>query len=191
MPSRPSPPRSSSVRSCSTPTHGRARTGGGWRSGCTSSRPRAGWCSSTPAPPATPRCAAPGHPRVCTCVDRLVDELGIEADRVTDVVLTHLHGDHAAGSIDQHGRPAFPHATYHVQARELDAVRGAGVDGDAVAASARAPDRSRPAPRLRGRGRPRGRWRWSVGASGAEPRAHARAPERPGLLGRRSRPDRR
>ena len=63
-------------------------------------------------------------------VDRLVDELGIEADRITDVVLTHLHGDHAAGSIDQRGRPAFPNATYHVQARELDAVRGAGVDGD-------------------------------------------------------------
>ena len=59
-----------------------------------------------------------------------MNELGIEANRVTDVVLTHLHGDHAAGSIDQVGRPAFPHATYHVQARELDAVRGAGVDGE-------------------------------------------------------------
>ena len=47
---------------------------------------------------------------------RLADELGIEADRVTDVVLTHLHGDHAAGSIDAEGRPAFPRATYHLQA---------------------------------------------------------------------------
>ena len=45
-------------------------------------------------------------------------------------MLTHLHGDHAAGSIDERGRPAFPHATYHVQARELDAVRAAGVDGE-------------------------------------------------------------
>ena len=62
-------------------------------------------------------------------VERLVDELGIGADLVTDVVLTHLHGDHAAGSIDRDGRPAFPHATYHVQARELDAVRAAGDDG--------------------------------------------------------------
>ena len=63
-------------------------------------------------------------------VDRLEDELGIDADRVTDVVLTHLHGDHAAGSIDLQGRPAFPQATYHVQARELDAVRRTGVDGE-------------------------------------------------------------
>ena len=63
-------------------------------------------------------------------VDRLADELGIDADRVTDVVLTHLHGDHAAGSIDLQGRPAFPQATYHVQARELDAVRRTGVDGE-------------------------------------------------------------
>ena len=62
-------------------------------------------------------------------VERLLSELGIEADRVTDVVLTHLHGDHAAGSIDQEGRPSFAHATYHVQARELDAVRRTGVDG--------------------------------------------------------------
>jgi glyoxylase-like metal-dependent hydrolase (beta-lactamase superfamily II) len=61
-------------------------------------------------------------------VDRLMAELGIEADRITDVVLTHLHGDHAAGSIDQDGRPAFPEAVYHVQARELDAVRQAGPD---------------------------------------------------------------
>ncbi len=62
-------------------------------------------------------------------VDRLAIELGLEADRVTDVVLTHLHGDHAAGSIDQQGRPAFPAAGYHVHARELEAVRAAGDAG--------------------------------------------------------------
>ena len=61
---------------------------------------------------------------MCTSWSGSWSELGIEADRLTDVVLTHLHGDHAAGSIDERGRPAFPHATYHVQARELDAVRG-------------------------------------------------------------------
>ena len=73
---------------------------------------------------------SPWAPEGAHLVDRLEDELGIAADRVTDVVLTHLHGDHAAGSIDQQGRPAFPHATYHVQARELDAVSGAGGDGE-------------------------------------------------------------
>jgi glyoxylase-like metal-dependent hydrolase (beta-lactamase superfamily II) len=62
-------------------------------------------------------------------VDRLADDLGIEADQVTDVVLTHLHGDHAAGSIDRDGRPAFPRATYHLQSLELDAVRSAGEAG--------------------------------------------------------------
>jgi glyoxylase-like metal-dependent hydrolase (beta-lactamase superfamily II) len=46
------------------------------------------------------------------------------------VVLTHLHGDHAAGSIDGEGRPAFPRATYHLQSRELDAVRSAGEAGE-------------------------------------------------------------
>ena len=59
-------PRCSSARSGSTLTHDRARTGGGWRSGCTSSRRWGAWCSSTRAQPATPRCAAPGRPRVCT-----------------------------------------------------------------------------------------------------------------------------
>ena len=53
---------------------------------------------------------------------RLTDEMGLEPDRVTDVVLTHLHRDHAAGSIDEHGRPAFPNAIYHLQARELEAI---------------------------------------------------------------------
>jgi glyoxylase-like metal-dependent hydrolase (beta-lactamase superfamily II) len=41
---------------------------------------------------------------------------------VTDVVLTHLHRDHAAGSIDADGAPAFPGASYHLQALELDTV---------------------------------------------------------------------
>ena len=66
---------------------------------------------------------SPWAPEGAHLVDRLADELGIAADRVTDVVLTHLHGDHAAGSIDHRARPAFPRAAYHVQARELDAVR--------------------------------------------------------------------
>jgi glyoxylase-like metal-dependent hydrolase (beta-lactamase superfamily II) len=53
---------------------------------------------------------------------RLHEELGLEPDRVTDVVLTHLHRDHAAGAIDPRGHPAFPQAIYHVQGRELDAI---------------------------------------------------------------------
>ena len=46
---------------------------------------------------------------------------GVAPEDVTDVLLTHLHFDHAGGSTTRaaDGRltPAFPNATYHVQAR--------------------------------------------------------------------------
>jgi glyoxylase-like metal-dependent hydrolase (beta-lactamase superfamily II) len=46
---------------------------------------------------------------------------GVAPEDVTDVVLTHLHFDHAGGStaLDGDGRlvPTFPRATYHVQRR--------------------------------------------------------------------------
>jgi glyoxylase-like metal-dependent hydrolase (beta-lactamase superfamily II) len=49
---------------------------------------------------------------------------GVAPDDVTDVLLTHLHFDHAGGStrLDEGGRlvPAFPHATYHVQRRHWE-----------------------------------------------------------------------
>ncbi len=48
---------------------------------------------------------------------------GIAPDDVTDVVLTHLHFDHAGGAVargsDGTPRPAFPSARYHVQRRQL------------------------------------------------------------------------
>jgi glyoxylase-like metal-dependent hydrolase (beta-lactamase superfamily II) len=46
--------------------------------------------------------------------------LGIAPDAVTDVINTHLHGDHCAGNITQPGVPTFPNARYWVCARELD-----------------------------------------------------------------------
>jgi glyoxylase-like metal-dependent hydrolase (beta-lactamase superfamily II) len=49
---------------------------------------------------------------------------GVAAADVTDVLLTHLHFDHAGGSTryDEEGRlvPAFPNATYHVQRRHWE-----------------------------------------------------------------------
>lgn len=45
--------------------------------------------------------------------------LGVKFTDVTDVILTHLHFDHAGGStVIENGRavPAFPNARYHVQA---------------------------------------------------------------------------
>ena len=52
--------------------------------------------------------------------------LGLGVDDVTDVLLTHLHFDHAAGSTRlQDGRlvPRLPRATYHVQRRNLENAR--------------------------------------------------------------------
>lgn len=45
---------------------------------------------------------------------------------VTDVILTHLHFDHAAG-INEEGRLAFPHATYYVSETNLNRGRHPGV----------------------------------------------------------------
>jgi glyoxylase-like metal-dependent hydrolase (beta-lactamase superfamily II) len=45
---------------------------------------------------------------------------------VTYVVLTHLHGDHTAGSVDAEGAPAFPNAEYLVPADDLAAVEASG-----------------------------------------------------------------
>ena len=47
-----------------------------------------------------------------------LDDAGLTADDITDVVLTHLHFDHAGGCTKQTDDgivPAFPNATYHVQ----------------------------------------------------------------------------
>ncbi|MBT4090524.1 MAG: MBL fold metallo-hydrolase [Deltaproteobacteria bacterium] len=49
----------------------------------------------------------------------------IDITQITDVVLTHLHFDHAGGSImDSHGGPApfFPNAVYHVQKEHWEEV---------------------------------------------------------------------
>jgi glyoxylase-like metal-dependent hydrolase (beta-lactamase superfamily II) len=48
---------------------------------------------------------------------------GVEPDDVTDVILTHLHFDHAGGStVKENGRlrPTFPRATYYVQKKHWE-----------------------------------------------------------------------
>lgn len=50
---------------------------------------------------------------------------GVEPADVTDVILTHLHFDHAGGSTVRDGdriRPAFPNAAYHVQREHWEAA---------------------------------------------------------------------
>ncbi|MGW4648359.1 MBL fold metallo-hydrolase [Kitasatospora sp. NPDC004289] len=61
---------------------------------------------------------------------RLTAELaaaGTRPEEVDTVVLTHLHSDHAGGSLAADGTtPAFPNARYLVQRRELDWLRATG-----------------------------------------------------------------
>ena len=73
----------------------------------------------------------------------LVDNLraaGVESDEVSHVVLTHLHFDHAAGSLaaaeDGSLRPAFANAVYWVQRREFeDALSGHSIMRTSYAAA--------------------------------------------------------
>ncbi len=55
---------------------------------------------------------------------------GLKPDDVTDVILTHLHFDHAGGSTQNHdGKivPTFPKAKYHVQRRNLETAKNPNV----------------------------------------------------------------
>ena len=57
-------------------------------------------------------------------MEKALAEKGLEKNAITDVVLTHLHFDHAGGSTttESDGRlaPAFPKATYYIQKENLD-----------------------------------------------------------------------
>lgn len=66
--------------------------------------------------------------RVDTRSDALVASLsarGVSPDEVTDVILTHLHFDHAGGAthrVDGVLKPTFPNARYHVQRDQWEAA---------------------------------------------------------------------
>lgn len=54
-------------------------------------------------------------------------EAGFEPEAITDVVLTHLHFDHAGGvtcrADDGSPKPTFPHARHHLQRANLETAR--------------------------------------------------------------------
>lgn len=50
-------------------------------------------------------------------VRRAIKAAGFDAEDVTDLLMTHLHGDHAAGLVED-GQPLFPNADMHVSAEE-------------------------------------------------------------------------
>lgn len=56
-------------------------------------------------------------------IDRSLEALGISTEEITDVILTHLHFDHAGGSTYRNNGevvPKFPNATYYVQREHWD-----------------------------------------------------------------------
>jgi len=59
-------------------------------------------------------------------IEQELAAIGHSIDEVTDVVLTHLHFDHAGGSTREDGgrlMPRLPRARYHVQRRNLENAR--------------------------------------------------------------------
>ncbi len=55
---------------------------------------------------------------------------GFGTDEVTDVILTHLHFDHAGGSTERSGTrivPKFRNATYHLQQRHLEEAQNPNI----------------------------------------------------------------
>jgi len=61
--------------------------------------------------------------REAPLADAVVREAGFDPDRITDVILTHLHFDHAGGATRGDGTAMFPNARYHVQRRQFEWAR--------------------------------------------------------------------
>ena len=49
---------------------------------------------------------------------------GVTPDQVTDVLITHSHGDHIGGLVTADGRPAFPKAVIRMSAKEWAFLQG-------------------------------------------------------------------
>lgn len=50
-------------------------------------------------------------------------EAGLDPERITDIVITHLHFDHAGGIRTPEGGQAYPNARIHVQSANLETAR--------------------------------------------------------------------
>lgn len=48
---------------------------------------------------------------------------GVEPAQVTDIFISHKHGDHSGGLLDAQGAPAFPNAAIHLSAPEWQALK--------------------------------------------------------------------
>ncbi|MEO8811282.1 MAG: MBL fold metallo-hydrolase [Caulobacteraceae bacterium] len=61
---------------------------------------------------------------------------GVSPDQITDVLITHGHGDHVGGLLRADGKPAFPRATVRMSAREWAWMKGKSANRALVAAIA-------------------------------------------------------
>ncbi len=55
--------------------------------------------------------------------DEALRAAGVDPAGVTDVILTHLHFDHAGGATRADGSPSLPQARYHIQHEQLEWAR--------------------------------------------------------------------
>lgn len=53
-----------------------------------------------------------------------LQEAGVTPDSVTDIFISHAHGDHVGGLVGADGALAFPNATIHLSAAEWTAFKG-------------------------------------------------------------------
>jgi glyoxylase-like metal-dependent hydrolase (beta-lactamase superfamily II) len=57
-----------------------------------------------------------------------MDAAGISAATVTDIFISHMHGDHVGGLMDAAGASTFPNATIHISAAEWAFLKGMAPD---------------------------------------------------------------
>lgn len=60
-----------------------------------------------------------------------LEAAGVAPEQVTDVFVSHAHGDHVGGLLDAQGAPAFANATVHVSQPEWEDLQAQAVGGDA------------------------------------------------------------
>lgn len=61
-------------------------------------------------------------------------QAGVTPDQITDVLISHGHGDHIGGLVDGDGKPAFANAKVRLTAAEWDSVKSSGQADTIVAA---------------------------------------------------------